>query len=182
MPRDEYGIVLDFMPYGKPGDIKREPLAQIIGNKYFNLLEVVIKQDKKVEIKEKVYIGNKERDKVKYIKGRIKYDDLTSLAKTTLEEVLEDLITSNEQRLVKLFNIAGPITNRLHSLELLPGVGKKHLWKIIEERKNKPFESFEDIKKRIPLLPDPKKMIAKRLLEELKGTDKYRIIVGNPYI
>jgi len=182
MPKDEYGIVLDFMPYGKPGDIKREPLAQIIGDKYFNLLEVVIKQDQKVEIKERVYIGDKERDKVKYIRGRIKYDKLTSLAKTTLEEILDELIEKNEQRFVKLFNIAGPITNRLHSLELLPGVGKKHLWQIIEERKKKPFESFEDIKSRIPLLPDPKKMIAKRLMEELQGVDRYRIIVGNPYI
>lgn len=182
MPKEEFAIVLDFLPYGKPGDRKREPLAQVIGEKYFLLLEVVIKPDINVEIKEKLYIGPEKRDKVKYIRGKIKYDDLTSLAQSTLEEVLDDLIQKNEKRLVKFFNIAGPITNRLHSLELLPGIGKKHLWKIIEERKKKPFESFEEVKKRVPMLPNVKSMLKKRIIEELKGVDKYKLIVGNPYL
>ena len=39
----------------------------------------------------------------------------------------------------------------MHMLELLPGVGKKHMWEIIEARKDKPFESFEDIKNRVKL-------------------------------
>ena len=182
MPKEEFAIVLDFLPYGKPGERRREPLAQVIGEKYFLLLEVIVKPNVKVEIKERIYIGEGEREKVRYIKGRIKYDQLTSLAQTTLEEILDNLIEKNEKRLIKFFNVAGPITNRLHSLEVLPGIGKKHLWQILDERKKKPFESFEDLKKRVPMLPNVKKILRKRILEELKGLDRYRLIVGNPHL
>ena len=82
-----------------------------------------------------------------------------------------------KKRFADFFNRATHITTRLHQLELLPGVGKRHLWAIIEERKAKPFESFEDLKKRVPLLPDPKKMIIKRILDELEDKDKHRMFV-----
>jgi putative nucleotide binding protein len=106
---------------------------------------------------------------------------LTSFAKTELEKVVENLIKNNEKRFVDFFNRAGPISPRLHSLELLPGIGKKHLWRIIEERKKKKFESFEDIQKRIKMLPDVKRMIQKRILEELKGTERNRLFVGSVF-
>ena len=49
---------------------------------------------------------------------------------------------------------------------------------IIEEREKKPFESFEEMKQRIRLLPDPCEAIKKRILEELEGRDvKYRLFV-----
>ena len=62
-------------------------------------------------------------------------------------------------------------------MELLPGVGKKHMWQIIEERKDKPFESFADLKKRVKLLPDPEKSILRRILLELDGKEKHRLFV-----
>ncbi|MCD6403485.1 MAG: DUF655 domain-containing protein [Candidatus Aenigmarchaeota archaeon] len=176
--RDEYVIVLDFLPHGRPSDRRPEPLAQVIGEKYFNLLEVVIKDGVKVKPGDRLYIGEGKREEVKYIKGRISYDELTGFAKTELENVLEKLVDTNEKRFVEFFNRAGPITTRMHSLELLPGIGKKHLWDIIKQRKKKPFESFEDIKARIEMLPDPKKIVIKRILMELKGEDKRRIFVA----
>ena len=33
------------------------------------------------------------------------------------------------------------------------------------------------MKKRVPLLPDPMKMIVRRILDELEDKDKYRIFV-----
>lgn len=128
---------------------------------------------------ERVYVGKGERDKVLKINKKLTYDELTDTAKAELPYVLEEIVKNNEDRFVKFFNIAPPITNRLHSLELLPGIGKKHMWEIIEEREKKPFESFEDLKKRVKGLPDPVKMIAKRILEELQGKDKYRLFVGS---
>ena len=83
--------------------------------------------------------------------------------------VVEEIVKNNEQRFIKFFNMAPPITNRLHSLELLPGIGKKHMWEIIEERQRQPFESFENLKHRVKGLPDPVKMITKRVLDELQG-------------
>jgi putative nucleotide binding protein len=65
----------------------------------------------------------------------------------------------------------------MHQIELLPGVGKKHMWEILDERKEKPFENFEDIKKRVKLMPDPKKAIIKRILKELQGNEKHRLFV-----
>jgi putative nucleotide binding protein len=65
----------------------------------------------------------------------------------------------------------------MHQIELLPGVGKKHMWEIINAREEKPFESFEDLKKRVKLIPDPEKLIIKRILEEMEGEEKHRLFV-----
>ena len=178
MPKDDYLIVLDFLPYGKPGDRKAEPIAQGIGDKYFNLLEVVIKEEVQLKPKDRIYIGPEKREEVKYIKGRIRYEDLTTLAKENLKEVLNEIVERDEKRFVDFFNRAGPITTRLHSLELLPGIGKKHMWEIIQQRKKKLFESFEELQKRIPMLPNPKRIIVERILEELQDKDRHRLFVA----
>ena len=182
MMKDEYVIVLDFLPHGKPSDRKAEPVAQVIGEKYFNLLEVVIRENTEVKPGERLYIGEEKREKVKYIRGRINYSQLTSFAKDELEKVVSEIIEKNEKRFVNIFNIAGPISTRMHTLELLPGIGKKHLWDIIKERKKKPFESFKDLQERVEMLPDPKKMIIKRILNELDGKDKRRLFVASGII
>jgi len=175
--KDEYIIVLDFLSRGHADSRRAEPIAQGIGNNFLSLLEVVIKPEVIVKPNNLVYIGEKKRDQVKYIKGRIKYDQLTSYAKGELENVIDKIIEQDEKRFINFFNIAGPVSTRLHSLELLPGIGKKHMWGIIGERKKKKFESFEDLKKRVEMLPDPKRMIKRRIIEELKETDRHRLFV-----
>ena len=52
------------------------------------------------------------------------------------------------------------------------------MWEIIDERKEKPFETFDDVKKRVKLMPDPKKAVVKRILMEIRGEDKYKVFVG----
>ncbi|MEM7826544.1 MAG: DUF655 domain-containing protein [Candidatus Aenigmatarchaeota archaeon] len=178
MVKDEYAIILDFLPHGKPGDRKAEPVAQVIGEKLFTLLEVVIKDGKEVKPGDRIYIGEGKWDVVKYIRGRIKYSDLTSFAKSELENVVQELVSKDEKRFVDFFNKAMPLTTRSHSLELLPGIGKKHLWEILTQRKTKLFESFEDLQKRVEMLPDPKKMIVKRIISELEEKDRYKLFVG----
>ncbi|MHA1743105.1 MAG: DUF655 domain-containing protein [Candidatus Heimdallarchaeota archaeon] len=178
MMKDDYVIVLDFLPHGKPSDRKAEPLVQGIGEKYFNLLEVVVKDDVKIKPGDKLYIGEEKREDVKYIRGRINYQFLTNYARNELERVVAEIINKDEGRFINFFNKAGPVTTRLHTLELLPGIGKTHMWQIINERKKKPFESFEELQKRVEMLPDPKKLIVKRILMELEGKDRYRLFVG----
>ena len=78
---------------------------------------------------------------------------------------------------VDFFNKARPLTTRMHQLELLPGLGKKHMWQIIEERKGDPFKDFTDLKKRVKLLPDPEKVIFKRIMSEITGKEKYQLFV-----
>jgi putative nucleotide binding protein len=175
--REDYIIVLDFLPTGHPGSRRVEPTAQGIGTKFFNLLEVIIKPEETVKPGDVVYVGDGKWDKVRLIKGRIKYNELTSFAKQELEFALDKLIDENEKRFVEFFNKAGPLTTRLHSLELLQGIGKKHMWAILQARKEKPFENFEDLRKRVEMLPDPKKMIKKRIIDELNEVDRHKLFV-----
>jgi len=111
--------------------------------------------------------------------ARVNYNDLSSAAKSELEMMLEKLIEERDKEFANFFNKAPPITTRLHSLELIPGIGKKHMWEIIEEKK-KPFKSLDEIKERLPLLPDPKKGLKERILKELKGDEKYYLLVLPP--
>lgn len=178
--KDDYVIVLDFLPHGKPSDRKAEPVAQGIGEKFLNLLEIAIKDGVTLKTDDRLYVGDDKRDQVKYIRGRIGYDELTNYGKNAVVEVVTKLINADEKRFVNFFNKAGPVTTRLHSLELLPGIGKKHMWDIVGERRRKPFESFKELQERVPMLPDPKKMVIRRVVEDLEGKDRYKLFVGSP--
>ncbi|MEK6916177.1 MAG: DUF655 domain-containing protein, partial [Nanoarchaeota archaeon] len=46
------------------------------------------------------------------------------------------------------------------------------------ERRVEPFKSFEDLKARVKLMPDPIKIVVKRIVTELMGTEKYNLFVG----
>jgi len=175
--KDENAVVLDFLSRGHMGMQRSEPVAQVLGVSFFSLLEVIMREDLVLKPGDPVYIGDGKRKDVKYIRKRIGYEDLTVAAKEELPDIVEDVVDKNPKMFLQFFNKSGPVTNRLHQLELLPGIGKKHLWAIIEERKVKQFESFGDLKKRVPLLPNPEKLIVRRILEELENKDKYRIFV-----
>ncbi len=177
--REETAIVLDFLPNGYPFDTRpmhqKTPIAQALGKEHFILLELVPKKGVFLQPYEEVYVGEGKRDKIHHILGKIPIDRMTETAKTELDFVVRDLVEKNEKKFVNFFNTAGPINTRRHQLELLPGVGKKHMWEIIETRKDKEFESFEDIKKRIKLLPNPKNTIIKKIISDIKGEEKHKL-------
>lgn len=182
---EDRGIVLDFLPQGNPKDPRpihlREPVAQIIGDTFFTLLEVVPFKGVTLQLQEVVNIGKEGRDKVERIKRRIGYEDLTSVAKGELPAAIRKIVTQNPQRFLDLFNKAGPITSRFHALELIPGIGKKLMWAILQEREKQPFQSFEDLENRIKGMQDPVEMIVKRIELELQGGEKYLLFVrGSP--
>ena len=179
--KEETVIVLDFLPNGyafdrRPSHIKTA-IAQAVGKSHFVLLELVPKKGIHLQPYEEVYIGEGKRDKIHHIVGKLPIERLTETAKSELSFIIKDLVKKNEKRFTGFFNNALPLSTRMHQLELLPGVGKKHMWEIIEERKEKPFESFEDLKKRVKLMPDPEKAIIKRILAELEGKEKHRLFV-----
>ncbi len=178
---EEYAVVLDFLPYGKSTDTKKESLAQVIGETYFTILEVTPKPEAQMKVGERIYIGKGDRDRIDHIKGRINFMDLTSSARSSLKSVIEQILKTREPEYVNFLNKCGPITIRLHQLELLPGVGKKHMHNLIAEREKKPFESFADISKRVPLLPNPVHILVDRIEEELKGDSKYYVLTRPPH-
>ncbi len=177
--KEEFAVVLDFLPNGYPFDSrpmhKKTPIAQALGKVHFALLELVPKKGIFLQPYEDIYIGEGKRDKIHHILGKIPLDKLTETAKIELEFVVRDVVSKNEMRFVDFFNTAGPINTRRHQLELLPGVGKKHMWEILEKRKEKPFESFDDIKKRIKLLPDPRNATIKKIIADIKGEEKHKL-------
>ena len=177
MEKEEYAIVLDYLPYGYPLEGKMMPIAQAIGVQNFALLQLVPRRGIKLELKEKVYIGEGKRDKIYYILGRLPKEKLTETAKLQLQEFIRIILGEQEKRFIEFFNKAEPINTRMHQLELIPGFGKKHTHEILKAREEKAFSSFEEIKQRIPNLPDPKKAIEKRLIEELTEVQRHNLFV-----
>ncbi len=179
--KEEYAIALDFLPNGYAFDTrssyKKKPIIQAIGKDHFILLELVPKRDVFIQPFEELYIGEGKREKVHHILGKLPVERLTQTANQELEYVITELVEKNQKRFIDFFNNAKPLSTRMHQLELLPGLGKKHMWQIIEEREKEPFKSFDDIKNRLKLLPDPKKIIAKRLLNEILGKEKYKLFI-----
>jgi putative nucleotide binding protein len=178
MEREEYAIVLDYLPNGYPLEKKMMPIVQAIGKKNLTLLELVPRKGVDLKIGEEVYIGNEKRDKIYYILGRLKKDKITEVAKNQIQEFIGKTIKENEKKFIDFFNKSSAINKRLHQIELLPGFGKKHMQEILKEREQKEFESFEELKKRISNLPDPEKAIEKRILNELTGEERYNLFVN----
>ena len=174
---EEFAYVLDYLPQGKSGGgrlrYSAEPVVQLLGEDYFTLLEATTKRDAPFEIRERVYVGKERRDKITHITGRITYNDLTTSARRELTNLLEEtIVRAHEKQFIKFFNEAEALTPRMHTLELIPGIGKHYLRIILSEREKKPFENFEDLKRRTGL-PDPVKLIAKRITDELATEQKY---------
>ena len=175
--REDTAIVLDFMPNGYVSSFRKEAIVQALGPKYLSLLELVARDDVKININEEIYIGPEKREKIKFIKGRLDYQKLTATARNELKINLEKIVNDKEDFFVNFFNKAGAITVRQHSLELLPGIGKKHMKEILKQREQKPFESFKDITDRINLMPDPKRLVVDRIIEEMSGGEKHYLFV-----
>ena len=171
-------VVLDFLPRGRPDDdrpqYERSPVALALGETDFRLVEAALTDDAGVNIGDRIEIdppgGN-----VKQLR-RAEYSDLTSTAESELEYAIDQILDVDEDRFVGFYNDAQPITTRLHVLNLLPGIGKKLRNNVLDARKRKPFESYEDIEERVSGLYEPKEVLAERILEELREEDlKYRI-------
>ena len=174
---EEYAYVLDFMPFGKADGkprYKAGSVVQLIGEAHFTLLEANVRTGVTLSINERVYVGKNLREEITYIIGRISFDELTTNAKMEIDNVVEKMVVDKEGLFVNFFNTAQARTPRTHALELIPGIGKKYMWKIIDERGIRPFDSFSDLQERVNIL-NPAKLIAKRILEELEGSSKHRL-------
>ncbi|MCS7135718.1 MAG: DUF655 domain-containing protein [Nitrososphaerota archaeon] len=157
-----------------------ELLLQLLGEEYFTLLEAAINENYRPRVGIRLYIGKDVPRNILRILGRISYDELTETAKIELENAVQKIVEANEQRFVEFFNTCTPVSPRLHALELIPGIGKKSMQKILEEREKKPFESFKDLHERGGL-SDPAKAIAKRIMDELTGrSGGYFLLVREP--
>lgn len=179
---EENAYVMDFLPHGRAGirpGYRAGAVVQVVGEEFFTLLEAIVKEGLILKPYDRVYVGKEKREEITYIIGRVRFDELTANAKMELPNAIEKIILARERWFFNFFNTAQAITPRMHAMELIPGIGKKYMWQIINERERKPFESFEDLQKRTNI-PDPAKLIAKRIVEELSGESKYRLFTRAP--
>ena len=180
---EDYARILDYLPQGHPDRSKylREPLAYALGEDEFKLFELTPKDNAAITIGDRVYIGKDidKRDVILHVKRRVGYEELTTAAQNELPFVFSPILLAKEDRFIRLFNEAQAITTRFHMLELLPGLGKKTMWAILEERKKGPFTSFEDLGKRVPTIHHPEKLLAKRIEMEIANPgEKYHLFVA----
>jgi len=170
--REKKVIILDYLPNGYPGMRKIEPIAQAVGFNHFTLLELGVA--KEVKNGDTVDLGDTAI--VAGIRRKLQEKDLTNYAKGHVEEYIAQVVKARESEFVTFFNRATRLSIRTHQLELLPGIGKKHIQIILKERRNS-FKSFEDIKKRTGMTVEIEKIIAKRIAEEMKGGEKNNLFV-----
>lgn len=182
---EDYAFILDYLPTGRPelGPHRREPTCYAVGDNQFTMLELIPKPGVALNIGDRVYIGKdvEKRDKIAKVKGRIEYAKLSAGAHGELPYVLEQMVKANEERFIRFFNEAPPITTRYHALELLPGLGKKTMQGILEERKKSLFAGFAELRERVHNLHAPDKLIAHRIELELSDPhQKYHIFTRPP--
>ncbi|OQX22087.1 MAG: hypothetical protein BWK75_01605 [Candidatus Altiarchaeales archaeon A3] len=177
--KDNYLRILDSKEISKNNaPFKIMPSVQAIGEEYWTLLEVAPKDNVKLEVKERVYIGDEKRDKVDHIIRRITYNDLTNSAKNVLSEVISQIVIDREKYFIQFMNTISPLNVRMHSLETFPGIGKKLTSEIINERNIKPFDDFKDIQKRVKNVGDVSIHIAEKIVEELKGESTHYFFIN----
>jgi putative nucleotide binding protein len=172
-------VLLDVLPNGRPDDdrprSKVSPVAYGLGADSFALYELMLADDADVSVGARVDLDGPSVGRYR----EVSFDDLTRNAAAEIEYAAEAIVDADEERFVDFYNEAGPITLRLHQLNLLPGIGKKLRNDLLDERKRGPFESFADVEERISGLHRPREVILERIVEEIREDDlKYQTFVG----
>ena len=103
MEKEEYAIVLDYLPNGYPLEKKMIPIVQAIGEKDLTLLELVPRSGTNFEIGERVYIGEGKRDKVYYILGRLSSEKIFRISKNTIGRIYKENCKGKRERVRDFF-------------------------------------------------------------------------------
>ena len=171
--REREVVVLDILLHGhlKPDDKPswaKSPIAQVLTFPDFVLYEVKINKDSDIKVQEKdLYENFLKHNKMREVIGKIDFNNLTNTSKALIQEILEMEVNHYEELFLNFYNNSTSITPRLHALKLLPGIGQKHMWEIIDERIKQKFTSFQDIADRTST-SHPNKQIALRIIKELQ--------------
>jgi putative nucleotide binding protein len=165
-------VVLDLLLHGHPEEDKpswsKTPIAQVLTFPDFVLYEVKCNRESDIKIQEKgLYEDFLQQNKLKEVLKKIDYQDLTNTSKALIPPILEKEILNYEEEFINFFNNSSSITPRMHALKLLPGIGQKHMWDILEARQRQKFTNFQDITDRTSL-SRPTKQLALRIIKELQ--------------
>lgn len=175
---EEYAYIIDHLPAGS-GFSKKDSVTFAVGDEEFKLFELVPKTGATITIGDRVFIGKDsatvKRDVIDHVKRRVSFSDLTKNAAAELEYVVTDIVMAKQDRFIKFFNNAEAISMRKHLLEELPGLGKKSMTTILEERKKGEFKDFADLTERTKVKA-PEKLIVARIVLEIQDPDRKRYL------
>jgi putative nucleotide binding protein len=179
---ENYARILDYLPNGRQTErgFHREPLALALGEDELKLLELVPRPGAVLATGQRIPLVPVAgaTPPIDHVRRRLGYEELTVSARTELTNVLEAVVKENGARYLRVFNDAPAVSRRFHLLELLPGIGKKTMQQIVDERRRAPFQSFADLEARLHL-KNPERLIVARIEQELIGADdKYRLFVA----
>jgi len=178
---EEYAVVLDHLPYGRPDDDRpqhqKPEIAYAVGEDSFDLYELTLAEGADLSIGDRLVVAPEADRELVSRYREIDYDELSRGAEQELEYVVEEIVDRHSERFLDYFNEAQPLTLRLHQLNVLPGIGEKLRNDVLDSRKyDGPFESFEDLEERVSGLHNPEQTVVDRVMEELKEEEeiKYR--------
>jgi putative nucleotide binding protein len=179
---ETYAYVLDYLPTGRQTErgYHKEPVGLAIGESELKMFEVVPRMGAELAPGSRIPLVPIDGvpPPIDHVRRRIGYNELTSAARTELSPALEKVVLGNEPRFLRFFNESEAVSRKFHLLELLPGIGKKTMLAILDERKHGPFASFADLDARVHL-HHPERLIVGRIEQELSGVDdKYRLFVA----
>ncbi|MGB6499875.1 MAG: DUF655 domain-containing protein [Thermoplasmata archaeon] len=179
---ENYARILDYLPNGRQTErgFHREPLALALGEDELKLLELVPRPGAVLTTGQRIPLVPIDGavPPIDHVRRRLGYDELTVSARSELSNALEAVVKENAARYLRVFNDAPAVSRRFHLLELLPGIGKKTMQQIVDERRRAPFQSFSDLEARLHL-KNPERLIVARIEQELSGADdKYRLFVA----
>jgi len=172
-------VILDLLIHGHPEEDRpswaKTPIAQVLTFPDFVLYEVKANKSSNIQVQEqKTYEEFVNEEKLNDVLKKIDYDDLTSTSKALIQPILEKEVVKYEEEFINFFNNSTSITPRMHALKLLPGIGQKHMWEILNARERQKFGTFQDIADRTSI-SHPAKLIAQRIIKELQRDVKYYI-------
>ena len=177
---EDYAYILDVLPEGRPDGkrrFRREPLVYGLGLEEFKIFDMKRISGASITIGDRCYIGKEteKRTQIDHVRARVSFVELTHTAQSELGFVLDEVVRENEEKFIQFYNNAGPISRRYHSLELIPGLGKKTMNLIVN---NRPYSSFKDMEEKVPNFRSPEKYISQRIENEIRESEqKYRLFV-----
>ena len=168
---EEYAYIIDIPPQNRG---RKENLCYAVGDKDFKLFELIYKDKVILQFEDRVYIGKDaaKRTQIDHVKRRIGYDELTGAAQSELLFAVNAAVKADEERFINFFNTAQSLSIKKHTLEELPGLGKKGMKAILDERSKEKFKDFADLAARVPSVKDPEKLIAARIVLEIQDADR----------
>ncbi|MFW9906623.1 MAG: DUF655 domain-containing protein [Candidatus Thorarchaeota archaeon] len=172
------GFIIDYYPQGKSLSRRSEdynPLVVVITVEKFHFYDVILTVGSKYSIGEDLLLSPRNRNILRLI--QVRYNQLSSSALSNLPTIIRKIVIVSESHYINFLNKAHPLTSQMHQLQLLPGIGQKRLWMILEARKSNPFSSFSDFSTRTNI-SDPMSIFTNRILLELEDSPKYYLFTN----